>query len=386
MAPVKAPQSDRETTDVEWPLPFPSPVRSEPAASSDMEMRHRSRLPTSVLASAVSTATIVAGICSAVWLTGQVNPNAANQSLAVADVEPVKPPKLLFLAPTAQGRGQATALGVAVHDLGDGGLAVVRGLANGTTLSLGKRLNDGDWWLSALELSAAKIEPPSNFIGAMDVTIELRLPNTELVDRHTLHFTWQEPAVVAETSDTKGEAHVRTEVAPSSPVVWPFAAGTSGSNGEVRASIEVGPSSPVVSPSAAGKSVSNGEARASTEVGLASRSSAARHLSPEDVAASLKRGEDLVSNGDLGAARLVFQRLADDGNANAALALAKIYDPMMPEKHRAHGFESDAALAQYWYERAKALGSNDARRKLQVARHSGDAGGTGYETSLLNGH
>jgi hypothetical protein len=338
----------RETGDTGGPLPFPSPVPYQAAQSvertADLELRHRSGFSTFVVASAVSAATLVAGICSAVWLTGQVNPNAANQGLA-ADIERAKPPKLLFLPPTAQGVGQPVALGMAVHDLGDGGLAVVRGLADGTTLSIGKRANADEWWLSAIDLSATKIEPPPNFVGAMDVTVDLRLPNTELVDRQTLHFTWQAPAVVVQT--------------PASAVV----ARTIVTNTETRANSEVGPSSPVIPPSVT-----------------------ARHLSSEEVAASLKRGEDLVANGDLGAARLVFQRLVEDGNANAALALAKIYDPMMPEKQRAHGFESDAALAQYWYEKAKALGSNDVRRKLQVARHSEDVFETGYATPGLNGH
>ena len=85
-------------------------------------------------------------------------------------------------------------------------IAVVHGLASGTTLSIGQRLNDSDWWLSAIDLSATKIKPPANFVGAMDVTVELRLPNTELVDRQTLHFTWLEMAVT-ETRVNNAETH-----------------------------------------------------------------------------------------------------------------------------------------------------------------------------------
>jgi hypothetical protein len=172
-----------------------------------------------VLASAISIATIVAGVCSAVWLVRHTNPstpnqssdsNAANQSSAT-NTERAKPPKLLFLTPSSQPMGEGVALGVVAHDLGDGGLAVVRGLANGTTLSIGERLNDSDWWLSAIDLSATKIEPPANFVGAMDVTVELRLPDTELVDRQTLHFTWQELAIVAETRVNNRETHASHE-------------------------------------------------------------------------------------------------------------------------------------------------------------------------------
>ena len=185
-----------------------------------MKLRRRSRLPMFVLASAVS---FLAGICSAAWLTEHTNPNAPNQSSALnaanqssaADIERAKPPKLLFLTPISQPMGEAVALGVVAHDLGDGGLAVVHGLASGTTLSIGQRLNDSDWWLSAIDLSATKIKPPANFVGAMDVTVELRLPNTELVDRQMLHFTWQELPMVAESRVNDAETRTSNEVGPS---------------------------------------------------------------------------------------------------------------------------------------------------------------------------
>jgi hypothetical protein len=350
-----------------------------------MKRRRGSKVSTFLLAGAVSTATVVAGICAAVWLTGHGNPNVANQS-STADNDRTKPPKLLSLAPTLQRMGQAVALGVAVHDLGDGGLAVVHGLANGATLSIGKRLSSGDWWLSAIDLSAAKIEPPQNFVGVMDVSIELRLPNTELVDSQTLHFTWQQPAVSAETSVNDAEPRV-THAEPG--VTHAETRVTHAEPGVTHAEPRITNAEPRITN--ADPRANNAEPRANNPVSssspVISRPVPARHLSPEDVVASLKRGEELIANGDLGAARLVFQRLAEDGNADAALALAKIYDPMMPEKQRAHGFASDAALAQYWYERARALGSNDARRRLQFARHSGEVIETmDDETPMFNGH
>jgi hypothetical protein len=193
-----------------------------------MKLRHRSRLPMFILASAVS---FISGICAAVWLTEHTNPNAPIQSLApnaanqssAAYIERANPPKLLFLAPIPQPMGEAVPLGVVAHDLGDGGLAVVHGLANGTTLSIGNRLNDSDWWLSAIDLSATKIEPPANFVGAMDITVELRLPNTELVDRQTLHFAWQELVTVAETRVNNAETHAISDVDLGSPVISPSA-------------------------------------------------------------------------------------------------------------------------------------------------------------------
>jgi hypothetical protein len=47
----------------------------------------------------------------------------------------------------------------------------------------------------------------------------------------------------------------------------------------------------------------------------------------DEVAASLKRGQDLRASGDLAAARLVFQHLAEIGNAAAAEPLPKSMIP-----------------------------------------------------------
>ena len=75
------------------------------------------------------------------------------------------------------------------------------------------------------------------------------------------------------------------------------------------------------------------------------------------MAVMLKRGKDLIANGDIVAAQPVLQRAAEAGNADAALALATTYDPVVLRKLRVYGVAPDAEKARNWYQQAKRLGS-----------------------------
>ena len=79
----------------------------------------------------------------------------------------------------------------------------------------------------------------------------------------------------------------------------------------------------------------------------------------------IKKGADFAARRDIAAARLIFRRAAQSGDAAAAFALAKTYDPLVLRKlgSREEGF-SDIALAQSWYERAQDLGSMAAPERI----------------------
>jgi TPR repeat protein len=65
-------------------------------------------------------------------------------------------------------------------------------------------------------------------------------------------------------------------------------------------------------------------------------------------------------------ARVVFQRAADAGNANAAMALGATYDPNVLGKLGVVGVSADLEQARSWYRKAENLGSPDARERLEV--------------------
>jgi TPR repeat protein len=80
-------------------------------------------------------------------------------------------------------------------------------------------------------------------------------------------------------------------------------------------------------------------------------------MNAED-AALMERGRDLLKSGDIASARLLFQRLATAGIADAALALAT--DPRYLAQHNLIGVVGDETKAHDWYKRASELGSIEA--------------------------
>jgi TPR repeat protein len=95
----------------------------------------------------------------------------------------------------------------------------------------------------------------------------------------------------------------------------------------------------------------------------------AETLPPDVVAALMKRGDQSLGLGDIAAARLLYQRAAEAGNAPAATALGKTYDP----NFAAGGGKPDPARAVEWYRKAISLGdarAADLQKRLAGAKGS----------------
>ena len=93
---------------------------------------------------------------------------------------------------------------------------------------------------------------------------------------------------------------------------------------------------------------------------------AQRILDREEITVLLKRGKDLIADGDLAAARLVLQRAANANDAEAALALGATYDPYVLRALKVYGFKADPVMARVWYQKARELGSAAAPRRLEM--------------------
>ena len=93
-----------------------------------------------------------------------------------------------------------------------------------------------------------------------------------------------------------------------------------------------------------------------------------RPLAGEDspvIAAKMKIGVELMTYGEVAAARVMFQRAAEAGDGAGAFALAETYDPLVLGGLRLReGITPDLALARTWYERARDLGSLEARDRI----------------------
>jgi hypothetical protein len=103
----------------------------------------------------------------------------------------------------------------------------------------------------------------------------------------------------------------------------------------------------------------------------------------DDIAGAVRRGEALIVNGEILAARLVLKEAADANSAEAALALGMTYDPFVlkelelrrrgPEPRVALKLPSkvddvlaDVDLARHWYQKSKDLGSTKAQARLDA--------------------
>jgi hypothetical protein len=84
-------------------------------------------------------------------------------------------------------------------------------------------------------------------------------------------------------------------------------------------------------------------------------------LPPDLIAALMKRGDQSLGLGDIAAARLLYQRAAEAGNAPAATALGKTYDPSFTTP----GSKPDSTHAAEWYQKALALGDQRAADLLK---------------------
>jgi hypothetical protein len=82
--------------------------------------------------------------------------------------------------------------------------------------------------------------------------------------------------------------------------------------------------------------------------------------------ALLKRGDVMLSLGDVSAARMLFARAAELGIAIAALKVADTYDRTFLAEHHLRGIKDDPVEAERWYRKAQSMGEPDAEERLKT--------------------
>jgi hypothetical protein len=79
----------------------------------------------------------------------------------------------------------------------------------------------------------------------------------------------------------------------------------------------------------------------------------------------VKRGTEELAEGRIAPARLLFERAAEMGLAQAAMALAATYDAAELKRPHLRNVLPDSTEARRWYEQARALGAAEAGARLQ---------------------
>ena len=76
------------------------------------------------------------------------------------------------------------------------------------------------------------------------------------------------------------------------------------------------------------------------------------------------RGTSMLDDGNIAGARQFFERAAEVGLPEGAMALGTTYDPHELARLKVHGLRPDVATARRWYEKARDLGSPQASDHL----------------------
>jgi hypothetical protein len=100
----------------------------------------------------------------------------------------------------------------------------------------------------------------------------------------------------------------------------------------------------------------------------ATEPAASAPMKPEDRERAMKllaRGDAEFTGGDVAAARLLYQRAADAGLPDAAIAMGGTFDPAELARRKVKGLVGEPEVARKWYERARALGAPGAEDRLR---------------------
>jgi hypothetical protein len=292
--------------------------------------------------------------------------------------------------------GEPMPLGVALRGRAAGAVVIIKGLVPGMELSVGNSIGTDAWQLPATDLGDAWIAPPESFVGSTNLVVELRLSDDKMADQQMIEFEWV-PAI-APLAGTHGQSQ---EIA-AGPLLLPpptekASAGSSIPPPQGERPLEEITAGPWISPSptqfqpqaiaaeppifppltdrqlgeaVAGPPISPSPTQFQPQAIAAeppiAPPPAQRKFDQEEIAVLLKRGKDLIANGDLAAARLVLQRAANANDAEAALALGATYDPLVLRALKVYGFKADPVMARVWYEKARELGSVTAPRRLEM--------------------
>jgi len=97
-------------------------------------------------------------------------------------------------------------------------------------------------------------------------------------------------------------------------------------------------------------------------------SGANRQESTETAVGLVRRADQLLRSGEIEAARVILQRAAELGSGTAAFKLGLSYDPVQTRSLNFADSQTNSALAKAWYERALALGTQEAAAYLSNPR------------------
>lgn len=210
----------------------------------------------------------------------------------------------------------------------------IRGLPHKASLSEGHSISPGAWAIPLATLPALKISLPVGLSGKSDVTVALvQIDGTVLAEVST-SLVVAAASLIAPGQAPPSQRNVAS-VGRETPALQP----------------PLPRAAPVPAPK--------------VERGPVQQAPRLSDEALKRATAFIERGRTQLTNGNVAAARLFFQRAADAGLAEGALAMAATFDPDELGRLRAAGVQPDLKAAREWYEKARTLGAPEADERLR---------------------
>lgn len=392
----------------------------------DVPPKNRSKGRVLVVSAIALTAALGFGAV-AVWLGNDMASKPADGSIKLAAATPAAEPSSalppasadnparLLVAPVTGQAGDAIDLDVALTAApGERTAVLISGLPSDAKLSSGVDTGKGVWIVKPVDLDNLKLKAPVSQSGSSELKFELVASNGLTLDVQSAQLTLEpgktavsiasEPVVAGlapkpvktatvtfgappAANDVTAATSARDATLPAPPIApraeAPAQISGGGGGGNVAvpepANVQIAdrPAQPAEPVQNLLKSPADAQP-ASQPVRLAAISPApaaapaARVATPQPLSPEMQelvqRGHALMEIGDLASARLFYERAAEAGSADAALAMAKSYDPIYFEEQDVHGLPPNPERALQWYEKAAGLGSAEATSRLSALK------------------
>jgi hypothetical protein len=248
---------------------------------------------------------------------------------------PPKPAPTLIVRNNSGYINEPLELGVSVDAPAPGMTVMIKSMPAGVRLTAGRRVGANEWRVPAQDISHTAIIPPTDFVGEMNLPAELYTADGATLITTFVRLTW------ASVQSDSAAAVVATRTVAAPPA----------------AAAPAPPQPQAMAPPP--------QAAAAADAPQA-RAEPIQELSPNEVAALVRRAQELLASGDLQAARVLLKRAAEAQNARAALLLAKTFDPITLRQLSTADPGPDLAQARNWYQRAKEWGAPEAQRQLDA--------------------
>jgi hypothetical protein len=261
-------------------------------------------------------------------------------------------------------------------DAGDGAGDVqlrLSGLPEAASLSAGQKLADGAWVVTARDAPDLKVLTP-----------DIQKP-----ERHTVAVEAVETKTGSLAAPTQ---EMQLSIVPRNVIVEPAAASTDdkpapSQGGQSQAVIEMPPAKPAAvpppdEPPVAAEPAPEPEKPAAVEKPAKLPKLASLNAEPDMAMTKpapapaaepsggdddlIARGDELLSLGDIVAARQLYEFAFDRGQMQAAVALGRTYDPVTFEKLKVRGLTPNPQTALAWYKKAEKAGVKGAQADIEA--------------------